>query len=182
MSAPAQARPMTADELLALPDDGMRHELIEGELRTMAPAGHDHGVLALRAGRLLGAHVDAHGLGLATAAETGYRIASDPDTVLAPDAAFVSRERVASEAGYWAGAPDLAIEVVSPSDTYIEVQAKALRWLDAGCRLVLTLDSRHRTVTTYRSPSDIAILDDSDTLDASDVVDGWTVRVSELLG
>jgi len=182
MSSPAQARTMTADDLLALPDDGMRHELVEGELRTMTPAGRDHGVLALRAGRLLGAHVDAHGLGLATAAETGYRIASDPDTVLTPDAAFVSRERSASEPGYWAGAPDLAIAVVSPSDTYTEVQEKALRWLDAGCRLVVTLDPRRRTVTAYRSPSDIVILGDADTLDASDVVDGWTVRVGELLG
>ena len=173
---------MTADDLFELPDDGMRHELVEGELRTMPPAGHDHGVLAMRAGRLLANQVEQHDLGLVVGAETGYRIGDDPDTVLAPDAAFVSRERARREPRYWSGAPDLAIEVISPSDTYTEVQEKALRWLTAGCRLVLTLDPRRRTATVYRTPEDICVLGETDILDAGDVVAGWSVAVAELFG
>ncbi len=173
---------MTAEELFELPADGMRHELVEGELRTMPPAGHDHGVLAMRAGRLLANHVEDHGLGLTTAAQTGYRIGSDPDTVLAPDAAFVSRERAGREPRYWSGAPDLAVEVISPGDSYTAVQEKALRWLGAGCRMVVTLDPRRRTATVYRAADDIRVLGERDTLDAGDVVAGWSVPVAELFG
>lgn len=95
---------MTAGELLALPDDGRRHELVEGELREMTPVGARHGEAAAALTVLLGQHVRAQRLGRVLAAETGFRISRNPDTVRAPDVSFVARERVPSTGppdGYW---------------------------------------------------------------------------------
>jgi Uma2 family endonuclease len=176
-------RPVTADELLAWPDDGLRHELIKGELTTMAPAGSEHGIVALRIGRLLGNFVEEQGLGETFGAETGFKIATNPDTVRAPDAAFVSRERfdwVGPTRKFWPGAPDLAVEVVSPDDAYAQVQAKARDWLEAGTRMVVVADPRKRRVTVYRSPSDIRVLTEQEVLDGGDVVPGWQVSVAAI--
>lgn len=85
---------MTADELMRLPDDGQRYELVRGELRTMAPGGDEHGSIAGTFHSSLGPYVRAHNLGRTYVADTGYRLTTDPDTVRAPDVAFVRRERV----------------------------------------------------------------------------------------
>ncbi len=186
MAVPVQAPAiMTAEDLLAMPDDGMKHELVRGELRTMPPTGHEHGWLTSRIDRRLGTHVDERTLGDVVAGDVGFRLPTEPETVRAPDAAFIARARI-ENAGrsqkFFEGAPDLAVEVVSPGDTSTEVHEKALDWLAAGTRLVLVVHPRPRTITAYRSATDIRILGEADTLDASDVVDGWTVRVGELLG
>jgi Uma2 family endonuclease len=185
MSAPARlTTTMTAEDLWRMPDDGMRHELVRGELRTMPPPGHEHGWLSSRIDRRLGTHVDEHGLG-DVAVELGCRLPTEPETVRAPDVAFIVRARVEAigrSRRYFEGAPDLAVEVVSPGDTSTEVHETALDWLAAGTRLVLVVHPRPRTVTAYRSATDIVILGDGDTLDAGDVVDGWSVAVADLLG
>lgn len=173
----------TAEELLHLPDDGRRSELVAGEMRTMTPAGNEHGYLALKAGRFLGNYVDENGLGRTYAAETGFKIATDPDTVRAPDAAFVSRERVERVGrveGFWPGAPDLAVEVVSPGDTHAEVVEKSLSWLDAGCRMVLVIEPQRKVITVYRSREDIRILAGDEVVDGADVVPGWQLPVSKI--
>jgi Uma2 family endonuclease len=178
-----QARQITAEELLRMPDDGFRYELVRGELRKMPPAGSEHGYLALRIASRLERHVDANGLGRTYIAETGFKLASDPDTVRAPDAAFVSRERVEKAGrieGYWPGAPDLAVEVTSPGDTHAQVVEKALAWLEAGCRMVLVADPERRTVTVYRSLENIRILTEDDAVEGADVVPGWTLPVAEI--
>ena len=178
----AQARVVTAEELLRMPDDGFRYELVRGELRKMAPAGHVHGSVAMQFGWRLARHVHAHPLGRVYAAETGFLIASDPDTVRAPDVAFVRRERLglaAGATGYFPGAPDLAVVVVSPGDTYSEVEEKVMTWLDAGARMVLAVDPRTRTTTRYRGRDSIAILAEEDTIDGEDVP-GWALRVADL--
>src|SRR5262245_36616574 len=117
----------TADELLRLPDDGFRYELIHGELRRMSPAGSKHGVVAMNIALSLGSHVRTHALGRVFAAETGFLLSQDPDHVRAPDSAFVRKER-ADEVGdtekFWPGPPDLAVEVISPSDTYTDVEER----------------------------------------------------------
>ena len=106
---------MTADELLAMPSDGYRYELIRGELRQMSPAGSQHGKIAARIGRRLGQFVEENSLGETYAAETGFIIDTAPDTVRAPDASFVSQKRVEAVGEtekIFPGPPDLAIEVI----------------------------------------------------------------------
>jgi len=173
----------TAEDLLDMPDDGFRYELVRGELRKMTPAGDEHGHIAMDVGTSLNVHVKANGLGRVYAAETGFKLASDPDTVRAPDAAFVRRERLEGSGrltGFREGAPDLAVEVVSPNDRHAEVVEKALAWLEAGCRMVLVVDPERRVVTVYRSREEIRVLVEGDTLDGADVVPGWRLPLREL--
>lgn len=171
-----------ADELLRLPDDGYRYELVRGELRQMTPAGSRHGGVAMTLGVLLGQFVRARRLGRVFAAETGFVLATAPDTVRAPDVAFVQRERLSAglPRGYWPGAADLAAEVLSPNDSFAAVQEKVFCWLDAGCRMVLVVDPEARAVTVYRARDDARTLRGSDSLDGVDVVPGWRVAVAEL--
>jgi Uma2 family endonuclease len=174
---------VTADELLRIPDDGFRYELVEGDLRKMTPAGGDHGRIALRIGASLLHHVEANDLGAAYGAETGFRLASKPDTVRAPDAAFVHKERageLGQSPGYVPGAPDLVVEVVSPGDTYGEVEDKVLDWVDAGTRMVVVIHPKRRSATVYRSRDEIRVLGEEDEIDGADVVPGWRVRVGSL--
>jgi Uma2 family endonuclease len=175
---------MTAEELIRMPDDGMRHELVKGEHRVMTPAGSEHGRISVRLGGRLDAHCEAQRLGCAFGAETGFIIGRDPDTVRAPDAAFVSVKRIPMTGvpqGYWKGPPDLAVEVISPSDTLLEVEENVDQWLDAGTTLVWVVNPRRRTVTVYRSRREVTILSESDELDGGEVVPGFKIRVSEIL-
>ena len=126
---PTRNHTVTAEELLRMPANGVRRELIRGEVRELTPAGHRHGKVAMQVGWRLAQHVQANGLGQVYAAETGFKLASNPDTVRAPDAAFIRRERLDegnSAEGYWPGAPDLAVEVISPDDRYTESRRRCL--------------------------------------------------------
>lgn len=184
MGMSVAAHEMTADDLTRMPNDGFRYELVKGEIRKMAPAGAPHGSAAMRLGWRLGQHVDANRLGEVFAAETGFAIARNPDTVRAPDVAFVSRERIPPTgipSGYWQGAPDLAVEVVSPSDSYIEVEDNVLDWLEAGTRMVIVVNPGKRVVSVYRALKAV-VLTENDVLDGEDVVPGWSVAVKDLFG
>ncbi len=174
---------MTAEELLRLPDDGLRYELVKGELITMAPASPRHGRVAMQLGRLLANHVAEHQLGEVYAAESGFKLAQDPDTVRAPDLSFIVRERIPpreEQDGFWAIAPDLVAEVVSPYDTAQDVQTKVVEWLAAGVRLVWVVYPDERMVTEYRSLTQVRVLTEEDSLDGGDVVPGFTCPLSEL--
>ncbi len=178
-------KPVTAEELLLIPDDGVRRELVLGEVREMAPAGYAHGRIAMNVSTPLDRHVRERGLGIVLAAETGFKIASDPDTVRAPDVAFVRRERgeeVGEVEGYWPGAPDLAVEVISPNDSYAGVEEKVAAWLGAGTRTVVVVEPRTKTVTVRSSRTEIRILAGGDVLDLSEVVPGWTMPVADVFG
>lgn len=173
---------MTAEELLRYSHEPYRQELVAGILREMEPPGFEHGRVTMTVGALLFAHVREHGLGLCTS-EVGFKIASDPDTVRAPDVCFVAADRLPETdvpTGYWPGPPDLAIEVVSPNDRRSEVEGKALAWLEAGTRAVVVLDPPLRTATVYRSRSDIRVLADAEPLDLHDVVAGFAPRTGDL--
>lgn len=166
-----------------MPDDGHRRELIRGELRTMTPAGHPHGRIAVRITWPLARHVEENGLGAVYAAETGFLLSRDPDTVRAPDVAFVRRERMeeAGDAGgYWPGAPDLAVEVVSPGDAYAEVEGKVAGWLRAGSRMVVVVDPSNRTVRVHRSLTDATTLAGDGEIEGGDVVPGWRLPVRDV--
>jgi Uma2 family endonuclease len=175
---------MTADELFQLSIEGKRHELIDGIVVEMEPPGADHGIVSLEIGALLREHARRHGLGR-TFGEVGFLLRSNPDWVMAPDAAFVARGRadaVGRPARYWPGAPDLAVEVVSPNDTWSEVEGKAQHWLDGGARAVLIVDPPLRTATVYRPGNAITRYVTGDRVDLSDVVSGWTPALDDLLG
>ncbi len=174
---------VTAEELLRLPGDGTRHELVRGELRRMSPASFEHGRMSVNISTPLDGHVRANNLGVVCGAETGFWLSRDPDTVRAPDAAFISRERVEAAGdtgGYWPGAPDLAVEVVSRHDLYTEVEDKVAAWLEAGTRMVIVVNPRRRTATVHRSLTESATLTERDTLDGADVVPGWRLPVGAL--
>ena len=174
---------MTAEELLALPDDGMRHELINGELRTMAPSGRRHGRVTVNFTLPLAQHVRAHRLGEVWGAETGCLLARQPDMVRAADVAFVRRERLGiqpDDRGYWPGAPDLVVEVLSPNDRPGEVVEKVATWLRYGARMVVVVDPQRRTVAVHRPDQPPRVLTESDTLDGEDIVPGWSLPVRAL--
>jgi Uma2 family endonuclease len=189
----ASAATTNAEELWGLPKDGWRRELIAGRLRVMEPAGAEHGRVASTANFLLSAHVRATGTGVTFGAETGFALARDPDTVRAPDAAFVSKahaDAVGRTVKFWPGPPDFAVEVVSPGDSFGAVESKAMGWLDAGTTAILVLDPAARSATVYRSGANIrtstASISDDDAvpegdgeLDLSDAVPGWRVAVAD---
>ncbi|HWW77017.1 MAG TPA: Uma2 family endonuclease [Pyrinomonadaceae bacterium] len=173
----------TASELFEMPDDGFRYELVKGELRRMSPSGSEHGAIVINITLLLAQDVRAKKLGVCFGAETGFKIASDPDTVRAPDVGFVRRERI-PETGipkkFWSGAPDLAVEVLSPGDTRREVDEKVEDWLEAGARAVWVINPKRRSVSVYRSTTDVTRLSDGDELDGGEVVPGFRCKVSEI--
>jgi len=169
---------MTADELLRMPDDGYhRYELVRGELRTMSPAGGDHGSVAASIVISLGSYVKAKKLGIIYTADSGFRIGHNPDTVRAPDVAFVRRERAVKTSRFVEGAPDLAIEVVSRNDPYTEVEEKALQLLEAGTRAVVVVDPKTQSVRVYRSGK-LDVLRDA--LAVDDIIPGWRMPFSEV--
>ena len=175
---------MTADELLEMPESRWC-ELVEGELRKMTPAGWRHGAVVMRLAALLDRHVGEHNLGLVLTGEPGFLLARDPDTVRAPDIAFIRAERLAAappREAFWPGAPDLAVEVLSPGDTVKEVHDKALAWLDAGAALVWVVNPARRTVTAYRSVSDIETLTVGAELDGGELIPGFRCPIADLFG
>jgi len=173
----------TAEELLRLPDDGHRYDLVEGELRMMSPAGGPHGFIIGNISAILGHYILQNKLGLTAGAETGFLIDCDPDTVLAPDAAFIRQTRL-DEIGipkaFFPEAPALVVEVASPSDTIEEVDTKIRRWLAAGTELAWVVNPSGRTVTIYRALDDIQVLTEKDTLSGDSVVPGFECKVAEL--
>ena len=176
---------MNADDLSRLTSDGYRYELSRGALIKEPPGGNIHGNRAMRLGWRLAQYVESNDLGVVFAAETGFRLASEPDTVRAPDIAFVAKSRVEEVGefdGFWPGAPDLAVEVLSPFDACTIVEQKVGDYLNAGTRAVWVVDPRRRTVTVYRSSSDLTSLTDGDTLDGGDIVSGFACHVSEIFG
>ncbi len=176
-------QPFSANDLLLLPEDGFRYELVEGELRMMSPAGSEHGAVISRLNRRLGAFVEQHGLGETFGAETGFLLETNPDTVLAPDVAFIRADRIPATGlprSYWPGAPDLAVEVQSPSDRATEVLVKVQRWLAAGTRAVWIVDPVTQSATVYSGDDAPKLLMVSDFLEGGDVLPGFRCSLQEL--
>ena len=175
---------MTADELLRLPRGTWRYELVGGELRRMTPAGHVHGRVAAEVGAELTLFVRRTNLGETYAAETGFLLRREPDTVRAPDAAFVSHERLEAMTlqpeGYFPGPPDLAVEVLSPSDTDRDVTAKIADWLDCGCRAVLVLDPAERAARLHRPGRALGDFTSRDIVTLPDLLPGWSLDLADL--
>jgi Uma2 family endonuclease len=174
---------LTADDLLRLPDDGMRHELIRGELRTMPPAGGEHGIVAGELFHVVSDHVHSNDLGFVLAAETGFFIERNPDVVRAPDLAFIRKDRLSGgrpSRGYFDIPPDLLAEVVSPYDPAQEILEKVLEWLRFGVRLVWVVYPSTKSVMVYRTDEDISVREIDDMLDGEDVLPGFRCPVQAL--
>ncbi|HEY4425761.1 MAG TPA: Uma2 family endonuclease [Pyrinomonadaceae bacterium] len=170
---------MTAQELGKLDDDSNRHQLIKGELLTMPPAKYEHGRVCANLTFLLMQHVKANRLGV-VGTECGYKLESDPDTVLGPDVSFVAEVRISlSPEGYHSGPPDLAIEVLSPGDRPGYVERKLAIWLHTGTRSVWLVNPRRRTVEVISSLNNRRMLHEDDEL-VDDTVPGFRVKVSEI--
>ena len=178
---------VTAGELPALSARfsalGKRTELVGGGLVVMAPAGGRHGQVTHTLALFIGVHVRNRNLGRVFAAETGFVLRRDPDTVRAPDVAFVAHGRLGVEetpAGFLELAPDLAVEVVSPGDSTAAIRDKVRDWLDAGTRLVWMVRPRTRTVDVHRAARPAETLRDGDVLDGGSVLEGFAVPVRDL--
>jgi len=179
----ATSTSITAEQLLRMPSDGHRYELVAGELQQMVPAGWRHGEIAGYLDRWLNPFVAQHGLGRVYIADTGFLLSRDPDTVRAPDIAFIRKERMPAtppQEAFWPGAPDLVVEVVSPGDTFREVDEKVQDWLRAGAAMVWVVNPTMRTVTVYRSPINVKTLTAQDTLSGEDVVPGFECPLREI--
>ena len=177
---------VTAAELPALSSRlaraGKRTELVRGDLVVMTPAGGRHGQIAHKVGLVIGNHVLARNLGRVFAAETGFLLQRGPDTVRAPDAAFVAGDRLAAgevPAGFLEMAPDLAVEVVSPGDSAAAVQAKVDDWLRAGTRLVWVMYPETRSVTAHRPARTPTAVREPDALDGAPVFSDFEVPVRD---
>jgi Uma2 family endonuclease len=174
---------LTAEEIWSLPENGNRYELVRGELVKMPPAAAEHGIVTGTLYLMLGGYIRTNGLGVTTIAESGYILSRNPDTLRAPDIAFVSKVRIGSEGvpqGFWEIAPDLAVEIVSPSERPGEVQSKVDDYLSAGTRMVWIVHPGTRSLTVYRAPDQARVLTVNDTLSGEDVVPGFTCEVKAI--
>jgi len=175
---------MTAEELMELPHgEGFRYELINGELEKTMSAGFPHGRITMRLAGPLSEFIWTHDLGEILAAETGFQLTFGPDTVLAPDISFIAKERLAQVGEterFWPAAPDLVVEVLSPSDRPSKVNRKTSLWLGYGAKQVWIVNPKNHTVTIYRSPSDATTFSGSDYLEAQDLLPGFTLSLERI--
>ena len=176
---------MTAEELMNLPDDDLRHELIDGELITMPTPGLPHGRIGARLSASLTQFVMDNDLGDVFVGDSGFHLSKGPDTVLGPDISFISKERleqVEELPAYWQGAPDLAVEILSPGDRPGYVKKKISLYLSFGTRQVWSVDPKHRTVTVYRSETDTTTFSGSDHLESPDLLPGFRISLDRIFG
>lgn len=178
----------TANDLTRLPDDGWQYELVDGRLVRSPPPGAEHGGICLNLGMEILRFVKDHSLGAALSNDTGFLLSQpgDADTVLAPDLSFISRKTMApsavyAERGYLHIAPDLVVEVASPSQHRPELSAKAIQWLNAGVQKVWIVWPEQRQVDVWEPDSDDpSTLESTDSLEGGTVLPGFRLRLSQL--
>lgn len=172
---------MTVEEFMRLPDDGLFHELDEGRLVCMPPSAFRSSRVAAKLLQRLANFADEHDLGIVAGEQGGVILGRDPDIVRAPDISFVRRERVVDTGrGYFEGAPDLAVEVLSPSDRYAAVARKVSQYLAAGTRLAWVLDPETRTAAVHRPGRQVLELGEDGILDGEDVLPGFRLPLAEV--
>jgi Uma2 family endonuclease len=163
--------------------EGWRYELVRGQLVREPPAGFEHGRIALNVAALLQRFARERRLGVVVGAETGFLLREEPPTVRAPDAAFVTAARVAggsSSEGFFRGAPDLAVEIRSPSDSLAAIEQKVDDYLSAGASLVWLVDADSRTVRVFGAAGPGTVLDETAELHGEPALPGFRARVAEL--
>ncbi len=173
----------TIQDLENIPDSACRHELIRGKIVEMPPAGGEHGAIGMRIGISLGVHIRDRNLGLLFNADTGFIIQHDPDTVLAPDVAFIFKHRLPprdERKGFMPVVPDLVVEVISPSDRIARVMDKVSMYLNNGVQAVWLVFPDQRIVTIHTPDKIARTYDEEDMLDGGDVLPGFQLPVAEI--
>ncbi len=172
---------ITAEELLALPRNGDRYELIRGVLVQKMPTGDAHGDVVSKINYALAHYAHTNDYGEVRAGEPGYRLERDPDTVRAPDVAWIAPGRIpVGTPGYPDFAPDLAVEVKSPGNSNAEMSAKAAMWLSYGSREVWVADPETAALIRFRPNTAPVTLAEDDTLDGSELLPGFTTPIWRL--
>ena len=168
-------------ELMALPDDGHKYELVDGEL-VMSPAGFEHGDISVALVTALSSHARMHRLGAVLDSSTGFKMQNG--NVLSPDVSFVAKARLAGlkrlPRGFFRGAPDLAAEVLSPDDTVEKLQRKLQNYFANGTRLAWVINPEERSVLVHRGLSPEKVLGSRDKMDGDEVVPGFSMPVAGL--
>ncbi len=183
MARPQHERLTSVDDLYGMPEDGLKYELQGGQLVSEPLPGMRHGQVAARIAQLLGTHVQRHRLGVVISNDSGFILSRSPDTVRGPDVSFVSRERferIEDPSKAFPGAPDLAVEVLSPSNTPASLHAKVADYLAAGTRRVWVVDTETETVVVYGALLAPRTLATDDALEGEDIVPGFRAIVAEL--
>jgi Uma2 family endonuclease len=176
---------LTADDLWRMGEGDVRRELVDGEVIEMAPVGGVHGQITSRISRRLAEYVERHGGGEVLVGDVGFvlNLPHDPERVRAPDVAFVSSQRLPDgrlPQGFLHGAPDLAVEVLSPSDNPVDVQQKVRDYLEAGARLVWVVAPQAKAVTVYRADGSARLLREQESLEGEDLLPGLAIPLAEL--
>lgn len=171
---------ITAQQLFEMPEHE-HFELVQGELVPMSPPGFDHGCIVLDIAAALREFAYSRKLGL-VAVEAGFCVSHDPDTVRSPDVAFVRAERIPSGGvrAFFQGVPDLAVEVISPSDRASEVISKAQEWLQSGCIAVWVIDPETKTVSVYSNRPQTLFLSAKDTLTCEELLPGFRLLLAHV--
>lgn len=173
---------VTAGELRQLSAGDKKYELVKGELIEMTPPGGTHGSIAAKISWLLLSFIKSNNLGKVMV-ESGFQLASNPDTVRGPDISFLAAAKVPAEgipAGYLSGAPDLAVEIVSPGDTAAEIQAKVQDYLTGGSQAVWVVYPQQRIVVVHHPDGLSRTLQETDTLNGETVLPGFSGQVSDI--
>ena len=176
---------MTADELLMMPNSRWGYELVRGKLKKYMPAGNLHGIIALKIGRIIGNFVEENNLGVVVAAETGFLISHNPDTVRAPDSAFIGKEKLAKYGiteKFFPDAPDLAVEVVSPNDRKKDIEDKVQDYLAAGVNLIWIIYLQKQFVVVHRQSKIVSILFETDEIEGEEVLPNFRLPLEKLFG
>ncbi len=173
---------VTAEELERLSEDE-RYELIRGELRPMSPTSRPHGRILGRVSAPLITHVDENCLGMVYVGDVGIVLETDPDTVLAPDIAFVRGEPhplAEEQDGYFRILPTLVVEIASPSDTRQDLRDKARRYREAGVPNVWLVEYRTRSMSHIDAAGREQVLGEQDTLDGGDLIPGFRLPIADI--
>lgn len=172
----------TDQEFMALPDDGNRYEIVNGELVIMANSGMEHGNIGAFLGGAIELHVRSHKLGVTCDSSTAFKMKSGNKR--SPDISFVAKERLQGRKrlpkGFFEGAPDLAVEIISPSNTFEEIHNKLVEYFDSGCRLAWVIHPDEQSALIYRQPQPDRLLKISDNLEGEEIIPGFTMPMVDL--
>ncbi len=191
MTVASQKKVWTDEEFMALPDHGSRYELVDGEVVDVGNSGMEHGNISADLCGLIELYVRPKKLGVTCNSSTAFTLKSGnkrsalrSSASLSPDISFVSKERLQGirrlPKGFFQGSPDLAVEVISPSNTFEEIHTKLVEYFDNGCQLAWVINPDERSVVVYRQPQPERLLKLTDSLDGEDVIPGFTFPVAEL--